>query len=255
MTLLLVFLGGLAVGSFLNVCIYRLPRRVSVVFPPSHCPACKGRIMPWDNVPILSFVILRGRCRSCGAPIHWRYPTVEFLGGALSAACYMAFGLSFHFAVYYAFVCAMVVVAFVDLEFQIIPDEISLPFLAIGLAASFFSQLGWRSSLLGILVGGGTLVVFALFYLKITNTEGMGAGDFKLAAMIGAFLGWKLVLVVILLASLAGALVGLALILFFRLGRKTPIPFGSFLAPAAIFALFFGNLIIEKYLAAARGAG
>ena len=242
------FVLGLAVGSFLNVCIYRLPRKISIVRPPSHCPACRARVEPWDNVPLLSFIVLRGRCRHCGSPIHWRYPLVEFLGGCLFVACYLKFGLSVELFLYYAFSCAMVVVAFIDFEFQIIPDEINLPFLVLGLACSFFTRLGWVSSVVGVLVGGGSVVLVALLYLKATNREGMGAGDFKLVAMMGAFLGWKGVLLVIFLASLAGALTGVALMLFFRMSRKTPIPFGSFLAPAGVFVLFFGQAIIEQYL-------
>jgi leader peptidase (prepilin peptidase)/N-methyltransferase len=255
MMLFLIFVAGLLIGSFLNVCIYRLPRRKSIVFPASHCPQCEAPVRPWDNIPILSFIALRGKCRTCGATIHWRYPVVELLGGALFLSCYLAFGVSAELFVYYAFVCAMVVVAFVDLEFQIIPDEISLPFIVIGFAASFFIDLGWRSSLLGIVAGGGTLVAFALVYLHVTKTEGVGAGDFKLAAMIGAFLGWKGVLMVIFLASLAGALVGVALMVIFRLNRKTAIPFGSLLAPIAIFVLFFGSLLLETYARLSASSG
>jgi leader peptidase (prepilin peptidase)/N-methyltransferase len=247
MMLLLFFILGLAVGSFLNVCIYRLPRKISIVCPPSHCPACQGRVGPWDNVPLLSFILLRGRCRHCGTPIHWRYPLVEFLGGSLFVACYLSFGLSFELVLYYAFACAMVVVAFIDLEFWIIPDEINLPFLVLGLAGSFFTQLRW-ASLVGVLVGGGSVVVVALLYQGLRKKEGMGAGDFKLVAMMGAFLGWKGVLLVIFLASLAGSLVGVALTLAWRRSIKEPIPFGVFLAQAGIFVLFFGNAIIEQYL-------
>jgi leader peptidase (prepilin peptidase)/N-methyltransferase len=245
---LFFFVLGLVVGSFLNVCIHRLPRKISIVRPPSHCPACGGRVEPWDNIPLLSFILLRGRCRHCGSPIHWRYPLVEFLSGCLFVACYFKFGLTFELFLYYAFTCAMVVVAFIDLEFQIIPDEINLPFLVLGVAASFLTRLGWVSSLVGVLVGGGTLVVTALIYLKATGREGMGAGDFKLVAMMGAFLGWKGILLVIFLASLVGALTGVMLMLVFRMSRKTPIPFGSFLAPVGVFVLFFGNTIIEHYL-------
>jgi leader peptidase (prepilin peptidase)/N-methyltransferase len=160
----------------------------------------------------------------------------------------MSFGISFELFLYYAFSCAMVVVALVDLEFQIIPDEINLPFLVIGLAGSFFSRMGWVSSLLGVLVGGGSLILVAFLYLSLTKMEGMGAGDFKLVAMMGAFLGWKGILLVIFLASLAGSLVGVAMMLLFRMSRKTPIPFGSFLAPAGVLVLFFGNAIIGQYL-------
>ncbi|MBN1503433.1 MAG: prepilin peptidase [Candidatus Eisenbacteria bacterium] len=245
---LVFFVLGLAVGSFLNVCIYRLPRKISVVRPPSHCPKCQAQLEPWDNIPLVSFIVLGGRCRRCGSPIHWRYPLVEFLGGLLFVACYLKFGVSFELFLYYAFSCAMVVVAFIDLEFQIIPDEINLPFLLLGLVGSFFTQPGWVSSLVGVLVGGGSLVLTALIYVKATGREGMGAGDFKLVAMMGAFLGWKGILLVIFLASLAGALTGVALMLAFRMSRKTAIPFGSFLAPAGVFVLFFGQAIIEQYV-------
>jgi leader peptidase (prepilin peptidase) / N-methyltransferase len=245
---LLFFVLGLVVGSFLNVCIYRLPRKISVVRPPSHCPGCGARVEPWYNVPLLSYILLRGRCRHCGAPIHWRYPLVEFLGGFLFVACYVKFGLTFELFLYYAFACAMVVIAFIDFEFRIIPDEINLPFLVLGIAGSFFSHLGWLSSVLGVLVGGGSLLLVALLYLAIRKVEGMGGGDLKMGAMMGAFLGWKGILLAIFLSSLAGSIIGIPLSLALRKNLKLPIPFGVFLAAVGVFVLFFGGAIIDWYV-------
>lgn len=244
-----VFLFGATVGSFLNVCIHRLPARESVVFPASHCPTCKRPIRPFDNIPLLSYVVLRGRCRHCAAPISLRYPFVEMLTGATAVASLDAFGLSPPFLVYFAFLAALIVITFIDLDHQIIPDAISLPGIGVG----FFSSLivgepGWQSSLAGILLGGGVLWAVAEGYYRLTGREGMGGGDVKLLAMIGAFLGWRAVPVTLLLASLTGTVVGLALMAFSDRTSRTPIPFGPFLAAGAAAALFFGDEIIAFYL-------
>jgi len=267
MEFLLIFVAGIAIGSFLNVCIYRVPRRVSVVSPSSHCPSCKKPIRPTDNIPLISFLILRGRCRDCGARIEWRYPVVELCSGLLFLVCYLKFGLSFELFFYYAFSCALVVITFIDRELRIIPDRISIPFMMIGLVGSVFPGLEsptlpgsadaafyvrLLSSILGIVVGGGSLTLAGYLYVKATGVEGMGGGDVKLVAMIGAFLGWKAVLAVIFLASLAGSALGIVLILIFRMSRRTPIPFGSFLAPAGILVLFYWSSIVEWYLTNVR---
>jgi leader peptidase (prepilin peptidase)/N-methyltransferase len=263
MEFLLIFVAGIAIGSFLNVCIYRVPRRVSVVSPSSHCPSCKKPIRPTDNIPLISFLILRGRCRDCGARIEWRYPVVELCSGLLFLVCYLKFGFSFELFFYYAFSCALVVITFIDLELRIIPDRISIPFMMIGLVGSVFPGLraptlgGFAhtgfyshllSSLLGIIVGGGSLTVVGYVYFKVRGREGIGGGDVKLTAMIGAFLGWKAVLAVIFLGSLAGSALGIVLMLVFRMSGKTPIPFGTFLAPSGIVMLFCWNRLIEWYL-------
>jgi leader peptidase (prepilin peptidase) / N-methyltransferase len=263
MDIVLIFLAGLAIGSFLNVCIYRIPRKLSIILPSSHCPSCKSPIRPIDNMPVLSFLILRGRCRKCGARIEWRYPVVELVAGLLFLFGYLRFGFSFELFFYYAFSCALVVVTFTDLELRTIPDQITLPFMLVGLVGSLFPGLGSPglsgsvhggfyaglfSSLLGIIVGGGSLTLVAYIYVKATGVEGMGGGDMKLSAMMGAFLGWKAVLAVIFLASLAGSVLGIFLMLVFRMSRRTPIPFGSFLAPAGILILFYWGHLVGWYL-------
>jgi leader peptidase (prepilin peptidase)/N-methyltransferase len=267
MDYVVIVLAGLAIGSFLNVCIYRIPRKVSVISPSSHCPACKNPIRPADNIPLLSFLILRGRCRSCGARIGWRYPVVELASAFLFLSCYFKFGFSFELFFYYAFCCALLTITFIDLEHSIIPDAISIPFLLIGLVSSVFPGIRvptlaqeahgllrshFLASVLGIIVGGGSLVLVAYVYYKLTNREGLGGGDVRLIAMIGAFLGWKAVLAVIFLGSLVGSAVGIVLMIVFKMSRKTPIPFGTFLAPAGIFILFYWSHLVEWYVASAR---
>lgn len=216
-----------------------------------------------DNIPLLSFVILNGKCRNCGAPIDWRYPVVELVAGFLFLFSYLKFGFSFELFFYYAFSCALVVVTFTDLDFRTIPDRLTLPFMVIGLAGSLFSgmrtlshadpvqagsHLDFVSSLLGIIVGGGSLTLVGYVYTRATGREGMGGGDVKLTAMIGAFVGWKAVLAVIFLASVGGSALGIALMLIFRVSRRTPIPFGSFLAPAGILVLFYWGHLVGWYL-------
>ena len=243
------FVFGAVVGSFLNVCICRLPKGESVVFPPSHCTSCDYRIRWYDNVPMLSYLLLRGKCRSCGARISPQYPLVEFLNGALTLALFLRFGPGPVFAVLFLFSSAMVVVTFIDLEHQIIPDSITLPGIVLGFAASFFiPQLGWLNSLLGILAGGGSLLAIAYGYQAITKKDGMGGGDIKLLAMMGAFFGWKAILFIIFAASLAGSVIGIAAMAVKKRDSTLPIPFGPFLAGAAILYIFYGNLLIFWYL-------
>ncbi|MFH0778632.1 MAG: prepilin peptidase [Candidatus Eisenbacteria bacterium] len=243
----LLVIVGLAVGSFLNVCIHRIPRKISIIRPRSRCPECGKPLEARDNIPLLSFLLLGGKCRHCGKPISFRYPAVELLAAALLVLCHLKYGLSLELVVYYAFSCAMLAVSFIDYDHRIIPDVINLAFMVIGLACSFLTSLGFLSSVLGILIGGGSLALVAFLYLRVTGVEGMGGGDVKLASMIGAFLGWKGALLVIFLASLGGALLGLVLILVFRKSRRTPIPFGTFMAPAAVFVALYGPRLIELY--------
>lgn len=249
MIVLAVFVFGAMVGSFLNVCIYRLPLRLSIVLPRSHCPACETPIRAYDNVPILSYLLLRGRCRACGQAISARYPLIEALTGVTAVAAVLHFGWQPQLVVAFAFLCALIVVTFVDIDHQIIPDPVSLPGIAVGLTASAVTgQPGWRASLVGILIGGGILWAVAEGYQRLTGREGMGGGDVKLLAMIGAFLGWRAVPVTLLIGSLTGTVVGLALILFQSRDSRTPIPFGPFLALGAVSALFFGEELIDWYL-------
>jgi leader peptidase (prepilin peptidase)/N-methyltransferase len=248
-TYLTLFLFGTVIGSFLNVCIYRLPARESVVVPRSRCGNCRTPIRPYDNVPILSYLLLQGRCRACGAAISLRYPLVELLAGLAAVATYALHGWSLGFPVSFAFVCALIVISLIDLDHQIIPNVISVPGIAVGfIAALLVGEPGWRASLAGLLLGGGILWVVSEGYFRLTGREGMGGGDVKLLAMIGAFLGWRAVPVTLLLASLSGTLIGLGVMIARGSGARTPIPFGPFLAAGALCALFFGESLIRWYL-------
>ena len=250
MMLLLVAFGvGTIIGSFLNVCIARLPRSESVVFPPSHCPHCNSRIRSWDNIPLVSYLLLRGRCRACHRRISLRYPAVELLSGLLALLLVQRFDLSPALAVAGVFVAALIVVSFIDLDHQIIPDVISLPGIVVGV---LLSALGYGppllDSIIGVLCGGGILFAVAAGYQALTGREGMGGGDIKLLAMIGAFLGWRAVLLTLVLGSFSGALVGIALMVTRGATTRLPIPFGPFLACGAVCALFFGDALINWYL-------
>jgi leader peptidase (prepilin peptidase)/N-methyltransferase len=249
MLFVLVFVLGAIVGSFLNVCIHRLPSDESIVFPASHCPRCRKPIRPYDNIPIVSYVLLRGRCRRCAAPISIRYPVVEMLAGLAAVATVHALGVSAEALLAFAFVCALIVVTFVDFDHQIIPDSVSLPGIGVGLAAAIiFGHPSWTASLAGIVVGGGLLWAVAEAYYRLTGREGMGGGDIKLLAMIGAFLGWQAVLVTLMIGSLTGSLIGILLMIVQRGDRRTAIPFGPFLAVGAVAALFWGDALIGWYL-------
>jgi leader peptidase (prepilin peptidase) / N-methyltransferase len=244
-----VLLVGLVIGSFLNVCIYRIPEGKSILWPNSHCPACQKSLNWYHNIPVLSYVALGGRCSFCGKKISLRYPSVEFLTGLLFLAVFHRFGLSFVPLVYAFFVSLLVVITFIDLDFQIIPDVISLPGIVAGFLCSFaIPWLNWSDSLLGILLGGGSLLLVAKVYKLLTNVDGMGGGDIKLLAMIGAFLGWKAILPVIFLSSMIGCLIGIPLMLLKGGGTKLAIPFGPFLALGAVIYMLYGHLLIQWYL-------
>ena len=243
------FLFGTAVGSFLNVCIYRLPRKESVVFPSSHCPRCDTVIAWYDNIPVFSYLWLLGKCRNCGGKISLQYPIVELINGLLTLFLFRRFGISIAFLTLFVFCSALVTITFIDLEHQIIPDVISLPGIVIGFVASFFIPgHSWQNSLIGILAGGGSLLIVAYGYQFLTGKEGMGGGDIKLLAMMGAFLGWRSVPFIIFSASLVGSVIGIALMLAKGKDSKLAIPFGPFLAFGAILYIFYGNRIISWYL-------
>jgi leader peptidase (prepilin peptidase)/N-methyltransferase len=239
---------GLMVGSFLNVIIYRIPRGISIVKPRSFCPRCGKRISWYENVPILSFVALGGRCRGCGVPIPARYPLVEAAGAALAVVAVWRYGLTIHAAFAYAFLMALVAIMLIDWGFRIIPDSLSIPFIFVGLLWSFLNpSLTIARSALGALGGGGSLYAIGALYKRARKTDGMGGGDVKLMAMIGAFVGIKLIVPVILIASFAGTIYGLALI---KSGKdtRTAIAFGSFLAPAAAICLLCGEQLLKWYV-------
>ena len=238
---------GLVVGSFLNVCIYRLPREESIAWPASRCTRC-GRPLRWfENIPVISWVFLGARCRTCRAPISIRYPIVEVITGALFVAGYYAFGLTPMLAVRLFFACAMVVLFAIDLEHQILPNEITLSGVAFGFVASLFLPPGWRSSLLGLAVGGLFPFLIAEAYLRIRGREGMGMGDFKMLAMVGAFLGWPVVWLTLILSCVLGIVIGGGALLISRRGLATRIPFGTFIAVAALICSYAEVPVMELY--------
>jgi leader peptidase (prepilin peptidase)/N-methyltransferase len=259
------FLFGAAIGSFLNVVIYRLPRAQSLGGR-SACPHCARTLSWFDLVPILSYGFLRGRCRTCRARIAWRYPAVELLTGLLAMAIAARFGPGPAGILYFAFGAALIAITFIDLDWKIIPDAITLPGVAIGLGAGLLAQLGAGAGLMGaeLVVGplraligavGGALGLWlvAWGYEKATGVEGLGFGDVKLAALLGAFLGGGGVFLTILLASLAGSLIGAGIMLARKGTSRTALPFGTFLAPAGLLVLFYGPALLDWYLARFRG--
>jgi leader peptidase (prepilin peptidase)/N-methyltransferase len=248
-----VFLFGTAVGSFLNVCIYRLPGSLSIIRPRSMCPSCKTQIAFYDNIPILSYLWLRGRCRRCGATISLRYPVVETTAGLFAVALFTRHGVAPEGFILYAFVAALLVVTFIDLDHQIIPDVITYPGILVGFLSSFVvDHITYKESLMGILLGGGGLFLVASVYYLLTRKEGMGGGDIKLLAMVGAFLGWKAVIFTIFVGSAIGTVVGVAVALRTHGGRKMAVPFGPFLSLGALLFLFCGQQIIGWYTALMR---
>lgn len=238
---------GLIVGSFLNVCIYRLPRKQSVNWPGSRCTACDRPLSWYENVPVLSWVALRGRCRTCGERIPVIYPLVELITAGLFVAGYLIYGLTPLLAVRIAFACAMVVLFAIDLRHHLLPNVITVPGIAIGFALSLFLPPGWKSALIGLLAGGGVLFAIAEGYYRLRGIEGLGMGDVKMLSMIGAFLGWKLMLVTLILGSFAGSIIGLGVIALGRGGMKAALPFGTFLAVGALTAAVVGDPIVEWY--------
>jgi len=254
-TLFFGFVFGTIIGSFLNVCIHRLPQGKSIVVPPSHCPRCKTPIRFYDNIPLASFIILQGKCRGCKAPISFRYPLVEFLMGLFSLILLLRFGISTLYLIYLSFFASLTLVSFIDLPHKIIPDLISLPGIVIGLVISLLHpQMSLKDSLIGVLLGGGSLYVVASVYHLVTKREGMGGGDVKLLAMIGAFIGWKGVLFTILCSSLIGTMVGVTLMLVSSADSKYAVPFGPFLSLGAIIYVLWGEALITWYLGFLRAA-
>ena len=243
------FIFGMVVGSFLNVCICRLPKNESIISPPSHCPGCSCQIRWYDNIPVVSYLFLRGKCRGCGTHISLQYPSVELLNGILTLCLFHRFGPTLAFAVLFLLCSALVVITFIDIEHQIIPDEISLPGIAIGFICSFFLKgHSWLNSLLGILLGGGTLLLVAYTYQRVTGKDGMGGGDIKLLAMMGAFLGWKAVPFIVFASSLVGSVIGISIMLLQKKDGKLAIPFGPYLAFGAVLYIFYGKPLIRWYL-------
>ena len=238
---------GLVVGSFLNVCIYRLPRRESIAWPASHCTSCARELAWYENVPVVSWVLLRGRCRTCRAPVSIMYPLVELTTALLFAGGYVVYGPTPLLAVRLVFGCVLIVLFVIDLQHKILPNVITLPGIAGGFAASLVLPPGWRSSLIGIVLGGLIPFAIAEAYARVRGHEGLGMGDVKMLAMIGAFLGWPLMLVTLVFASFSGSIVGLGFIAAGR-GLKYALPFGTFLAAGALVASVFGEPFLTWYL-------
>ena len=254
----IVFVFGAIVGSFLNVCIGRLPKDESIVHPPSHCPDCNAALSFYDNIPLLSYLLLLGRCRSCRARISPRYFVVELLTALLAVALYRQFGLGLAFCAGFIFVSALIVISFIDLAVRIVPDVISLPGIIVGLVFSIVGAYVVNdpfelvpsplSAFLGVIIGGGFLLLLAWIYEKFTGVEGMGGGDIKLLAMMGAFLGWPSIPLILFFASLGGSVVGLSAMLVKGVGRRYALPFAPFLCLGALFYLFFGKQVVAIYL-------
>jgi leader peptidase (prepilin peptidase)/N-methyltransferase len=243
----IAFVIGLLLGSFLNVVIARLPRGESIVAPPSRCPRCKARIRPWDNIPVLSFLLLRGRCRSCRKPISWRYPVVELTAGILLWLLVRQAEDPALLVPHAIFLLALLAVAWIDFDTRTIPDAVTIPGVGLGLAASLFGPPGLVAAIAGAVVGGFSLWLVGYLYERATGVPGMGGGDVKLAAMMGAFLGTGGVFGAIFLASLFGSIFGLALIARGKGDKRSAIPFGTFLAPAAVALLLYGDPLFHWY--------
>jgi len=274
MIMALVFLVGLLLGSFLNVCIVRLPLGGSIVSPPSHCPRCKEPIKYYDNIPIISYLLLQGKCRTCALPISWRYPLVELLNGLVFAFAYYEFGLNGEAMLIMALCSSLIVITFIDLDHQIIPDVITLPGMLLGvlIAPFFMPALADRlpfylngimphdlpyvktllNSVIGLLCGGAPLFIIGWIWEKLRHVEAMGGGDVKLMGMLGSFLGWKSALLTIMFGAVAGSIIGVTLIAMRRHDAENVIPFGPFLAVGAVVAMFYGSDIVSWYLGLLR---
>lgn len=243
---IMVFLFGAIVGSFLNVCIYRLPEALSIVSPASRCPRCGTPVRFYDNIPLVSYLLLRGRCRQCREKIPWQYPLVELLSALAALVVFHQFGLSWPALAIFIFIASLLVISFIDLEHKIIPDVITLPGIPVFfLAGVFILGVSFTDALLGVLIGGGILFVIGYVYHLITKREGMGGGDIKLLAMLGGFLGWQSLIFIVLISSLLGAIVGLVTIMVKGGDMKYALPFGPFLSLAAVGYIFFGQLFLE----------
>ena len=243
-----IALAGLAIGSFLNVCIHRIPRRLSIVSPGSQCPGCGSAVRWFDNIPVISFLQLRGRCRQCRTRISIRYPIVELVTMAVFLAHYAVLGLDILLVPRLLFACALIVLFAIDLEHHLLPNAITLPGIGVGLAFSLLLPPGVVSAILGVLLGGGVLWAVGEAYYRYAGQEGMGGGDVKMLAMVGAFLGWQLTLVTLVFSSIAGAVAGMLVIVLGRGGLKHALPYGTFLALGALIASLFGDRIVAWYV-------
>ncbi len=244
----LAVLVGAVIGSFLNVCIYRLPLGKSIVWPASACESC-GRELAWfENLPVISYVALGARCRTCRAPLSPRHPAIEILTALMFGVAAWYYGPTVLLASRLVFGCALIVLFAIDLEHHLLPNAITLPGIVVGLAFSLVTEPGWLSSLAGAAVGGGSLWLIAEVYYRLRHEEGLGMGDVKMLAMIGAFIGWQLTIVTLMMASVAGSIVGVIVIASRKGDMKYALPFGTFLAMGAALAATVGPDLLGWYL-------
>ncbi len=250
--IILIWVGlfGLVIGSFLNVVIHRLPRHTPFLSGRSACPHCSAQLKWYHNIPVLSFVLLRGRCAFCGKKISTRYPAVETINALFYIYFYWQFGLSLNFGVLAFLSSVLLAIFFIDLDFQIIPDVITLPGMALGLAVSLLpGGIGIINAVIGLAVGGGSLYLIAVFGDWLFKKESMGGGDIKMAAMLGAFLGWQKIILIFMSAAVIGLVVSLVIMIFSAKVRQTRVvPFGPFLAAAAMLSIVYGDRLISFYL-------
>ncbi len=239
---------GAIVGSFLNVCIHRLPLGASIVWPSSACPRCKRELSWYENIPVASYLVLRARCRTCKSPISIRYPLVEALTSAMFVGAWWSYGPGPLLAARLVLGCALIVLFAIDLEHHLLPNAITLPGIVLGFVFSLFAEPGWIASLIGLVAGGGVLYLVAVVYYRVRHEEGLGMGDPKMLAMVGAFLGWKLTLLTLMVGSLTGTVVGLSMIAAGRGSMKYALPFGCFLAVGAAIAATVGPQMLDWYL-------
>ena len=244
-----LFIIGAIIGSFLNVCIHRIPLKESIIFPRSRCPKCGNEIRWYQNIPILSYIFLLGRCANCKTRISAVYPFVELLTAILFVVLWRKFGPTIPFLIYVAFTCSMIVLIFIDYYHQILPHRITFPGIVLGFASSFVNPyITPLQSAIGIVIGGLLPFIVLIVYRWVRKKEGLGHGDIFMLAMIGAFLGWKQVLIVLFFSSFVGALVGLFIIFAWKKGSDFALPYGTFLGAAALFALFYGPYLWNLYL-------
>ncbi|MCK5139226.1 MAG: prepilin peptidase [Thermodesulfovibrionia bacterium] len=255
----IVFVFGSVVGSFLNVCIYRIPRGMSIIIPSSRCPSCSTPIEPWNNIPIISYILLRGRCRFCKEKISLQYPIVESLNAFLYMIIVWRFGTSiaWFLLVYFVFVSSLIIITFIDIEHQIIPDRITLPGILLALIFgatilpdpfSRFDFLGFSNSFIGVVLGGGLFYLIAVLGKAVFKKDAMGGGDIKMMAMVGGFLGWKGVILTTFLGSLLGSVIGISLLLMKGREWGSKIPFGPYLALGTLISMLSGQELLRWYL-------
>jgi len=247
-----VLITGLSFGSFANVCIYRLPRKESVVSPRSHCPSCNSKITAWDNVPIFSYFLLKGKCRQCGVAIPILYPVIEAVTAFLILLGFIKFGVSSKFIIFCIVGPALVIITAIDIKHKIIPDAITLPGIVFGLVAGSY-LFGFKNSIIGLFTGGSIFLITSEIYYRIRGRRGIGGGDIKFISAVGALLGWQQMVLVIFLSSLIGSIAGLIGIVTKKNNLGSQIPFGPFLAFATLLAYFSGEQIIYLYITKVTG--